>query len=57
MYWVFIILAAIAIAFTLLGALSVWATVLFLALKTILIAVPAVLVAVLLWQRFIGRRN
>jgi len=57
MYWVFIILAAIAIAFTLLGALSVWATVLFLALKTILIAVPAVLVAVLLWQLFIGRRN
>jgi len=56
MHWIFITLAAIAIAFTLLGALSVWAAVLFMALKTLLVAVPVVLVAILLWQ-WIGRRK
>lgn len=49
MHWIFITLAAIAIAFTLLGALSVWAAVLFMALKTLLVAAPVVLVAILLW--------
>ncbi|OGT14563.1 MAG: hypothetical protein A3J49_14075 [Gallionellales bacterium RIFCSPHIGHO2_02_FULL_57_16] len=60
MHWVFAILAAIAIAFTLLGALSVWATVLLMSLKIVFaLFVGLVLynVAQFAWQRFSGRNS
>jgi len=56
MFYLFIALTAVAIAFALLGALIVWVGVLSLALKAMLFAVPAGLIGFLLWQRYVGRR-
>lgn len=55
MIWIFLILAAAAIALTVLGALSVWVAVLALALKALLV-VPVVFAMYLLWQKFYGRQ-
>lgn len=55
MIWIFLILAAIVIAFTMLGALSVWVSVLSMALKALLaaaVAVPGVMALTMLWQQF-----
>lgn len=60
MHWIFIILTAIAIAFTLLGALSVWVTILLLSLKIVFGLLAAVVlynVAQFAWQRFSGRNS
>ena len=56
MFYLFIALTAVAIAFALLGALIVWVGVLSLALKAMLFAVPAGLIGFLLWQRHVGRK-
>lgn len=59
MHWIFLILAAIAIALVALGALSVWATVLFISLKIMFaLFVGLILYNIVLfaWQRF-GRRK
>ena len=56
MIWIAVILAAVAIMFITLGALSVWVAVLATALKAMLI-VPIVLVLYWLWQRFSGRNS
>ena len=55
MHWLFLILAALAFVFVLLGALSVWAAVLALALKVALAGL-AVFPAYSIWQ-FIFRRK
>lgn len=60
MIWIFLILAAIAIMFITLGALSVWVSVLSMALKAVLavgLAVPGVMALMMLWQRFAGRKS
>ena len=60
MIWIFLALAAIAIAFITLGALSVWVSVLSMALKAMLaaaLAVPAGIVLIGLWQRFNRRKS
>lgn len=54
MFWAFLIAAAIAIVLIQLGAMSVWVTVLSLALKAMLAAVFAVALYVglrFVWQR------
>lgn len=55
MFWIFIIFAGLAIVFAKLGAISVWVTVLKVALFMALITV-AVLVAVLLWRHVFHRQ-
>jgi len=58
MHWIFLILAAIAIALVSLGALSVWATVLLLSLKIVfalLIAIVLYNVMQFVWQRYRSR--
>lgn len=55
MIYVFAVLAAVAIAFILLGALSVWVVVLSLALK-VMLAASVAFVLYLIWNRFFGRK-
>lgn len=58
MIWILLVVAAIA--FITLGALSVWVSVLSMALKTMLaaaLAVPVVIVLIGLWQRFNRRKS
>lgn len=60
MFWVFLIAVAIAIVFIQLGAMSVWVTVLSLALKAMLAAVFAVALYAGLrfaWQRYKGGKR
>lgn len=55
MHWIFITLALIAIALVSLGALSVWATVLLLALKIVVglfVGLAIYNIAQSLWQRY-----
>lgn len=56
MHWIFFTIAAVALAFTLLGALSVMVVILALALKAMLVA-AVVFALYLLWQKFIGRNH
>lgn len=56
MHWIFLCLAAVALAFVLLGALSVWVVVLSLALK-VLLAASVAFALHLLWQRLFGRKS
>lgn len=60
MIYIFLILAAVAIMFIMLGALSVWVSVLSMALKGMLaaaVAVPVVAILYSLWQRYFGRKS
>lgn len=54
MHWLFFILAAIA--FIALGAMSVWISVLALALKVMLLGAVA-FALYLIWQHFFGRKS
>lgn len=56
MHWIFIGLAAVALAFVLLGALSVWVVILALALKAMLVVAVAASVY-FIWQRLFGRKQ
>lgn len=55
MHWIFLCLAAVALAFVLLGALSVWAAILLLALKAMLVVAAASSVY-FIWKRLFGRK-
>lgn len=55
MHWIFICFAAVALAFILLGALSVWVVILDLALKAMLL-VAVVSAVYFIWQRLFGRK-
>lgn len=60
MIYIFLTLAAIAIMFITIGALSVWVSVLSMALKAMLaaaIAVPVGFVLYGLWQRLFGSKS
>lgn len=60
MIWIFLILAAVAIALFALGSLSVWVSVLSMALKAMLaaaVAVPVVAILYGLWQRLSVRKS
>jgi hypothetical protein len=60
MHWIFLILAAIAIALVSLGALSVWVTVLLLSLKVmfaLLVGLALYSIVLFAWQRFAGRKS
>ena len=55
MHWIFLTIAAVALAFVLLGALSVWVVILALALKAMLLV--AVTSAVyFIWKKLTGRK-
>lgn len=59
MHWIFLTLAAIAMVFIMLGALSVWATVLLLSLKimfALFVGIVLYNIMQFLWQRY-NRRN
>lgn len=55
MHWIFFTIAAVAIAFVLLGALSVWVVILTLAFKAMLL-VAVVSAVYFIWQRLFGRK-
>lgn len=55
MHWIFFTIAAFALAFVLLGALSVWVVILDLALKAMLLVAVAFAVY-FIWQRLFGRK-
>lgn len=60
MVYIFLILAAVAIALFALGSLSVWVSVLSMALKAALaaaVAVPGVMALMMLWHKFFGRKS
>ncbi len=56
MIWIFLSLAAVAIVFITLGALSVWVAVLSMALQALL-AATVLFVLYLGWKRFYGRQK
>lgn len=57
MIYIFIIFAAVAIMFIALGALSVWVSVLSMALKGIMAVAVAVPVVAILYKRLFGRKS